>query len=138
MDTASSELKFESDRLISEDSLTLVNITGKSLILIGDDRKSIHCLKSEANLNYCHSYSKASNLSGINVCVEGIEIINKLPEVKEGVLYIVDSKTFQFTLSTDRTVEDFLVVNDSDFNKEAGVYVCSKLKKVEYKYDFER
>lgn len=89
-------------------------------------------------MNYCHSYSKASNLSGINVCVEGIERINKLPEVKEGVFYIVDSETFQFTLSTDRTVEDFLVVNDSDFNKEAGVYVCSKLKKVEYKYDFER
>ena len=70
--------------------------------------------------------------------MEGIERINKLPEVKEGVFYIVDSETFQFTLSTDRTVEDFLVVNDSDFNKEAGVYVCSKLKKVEYKYDFER
>ena len=30
MGTASSELKFESDSLISEDSLTLINITGKS------------------------------------------------------------------------------------------------------------
>lgn len=138
MDSKDVELSFDSDRMVSRDNEVLVNLTGKSVILIGDNRKTIHCLRKGHNIDYLYSYSKVNNSFGIDITRVGAEAINWLPEVKEGTFYIVDEKALKFTLSTGRTVSDFLVVNDSDFNEEAGVYVCSNLRSIEYKYDFER
>lgn len=95
-------------------------------------------MRKGCNIDYLYSYSKVNNSFGIDITRVGAEAINWLPEVKEGTFYIVDEKALKFTLSTGRTVDDFLVVDDSDFNEEAGVYVCSNLRSIEYKYEFER
>lgn len=42
MDSKDVELSFDSDRMVSRDNEVLVNLTGKSVILIGDNRKTIH------------------------------------------------------------------------------------------------
>lgn len=138
MDSKDVELSFDSDRMVSRDNEVLINLTGKSVILIGDNRKTIHCLRKGCNIDYLYSYSKVNNSFGIDITRVGAEAINWLPEVKEGTFYIVDEKALKFTLSTGRTVDDFLVVDDSNFNEEAGVYVCSNLRSIEYKYEFER
>lgn len=138
MDSKDVELSFDSDRMVSRDNEVLINLTGKSVILIGDNRKTIYCLRKGCNIDYLYSYSKVNNSFGIDITRVGAEAINWLPEAKEGTFYIVDEKALKFTLSTGRTVSDFLVVNDSDFNEEAGVYVCSNLRSIEYKYKFER
>lgn len=138
MNSTPTELKFESDRIVNDAGEVLINMTGRPLILISEDKKTMHCLKSSCIPQYCRYFGTVNNSFGVRIDKVGMEKLEKIPKYEDGIFYIVDNETLHLILSARRNADNFFTPSKEDFNKEAGVYVYSKLKKVEYKYDFER